>query len=315
MPLEGIGAPRQFGVGTVGFGIENDHQSEIAATIPEHRHGVGLQVRIKTLQNNLRLGPVDEIGAFGAADLPDRVPQTGHAGVLAEFRAPKRVVVRVSLRIDLRTSRGMLPMQAIGRERHGHLVFPEEHLESPGGVGLAVIFEHSRPVRSDLDNVGEFPIILPDVHERFAPRQAIHGNGVANAHHAVVGTVGDRIALLGGCFGDGRVADERTVPALVEAVVAIVQDVGVQVVEPHFPRFVLAEERIARAFGNGRDGQLRVGCICDGAAVQDEAFPAAGRLCTQGSPRPRPQGAQSKHTAHRLQETATIHDDILTSAF
>ena len=60
MPLDAVGTPGEFAMHAV-IGRGEDHEeSEIEARVAEHRHGVGLVLRI-TAQHLHRLGPVHEV--------------------------------------------------------------------------------------------------------------------------------------------------------------------------------------------------------------------------------------------------------------
>ena len=70
---------------------------------------------------------------------------------------------------------------------------------------------------------------------------------------------------------------ERAVPALVDSLVVVVDDVGVEVVEALLPGFVFAEERIGAVLLDGPQGEFRVLGVFHDPSVEQKAPPQALR--------------------------------------
>ena len=82
--------------------------------------------------------------------------------------------------------------------------------------------------------------------------------------------------LLARRFADQGVRDEGVVPASVELLLVIVNDVRVQVVETLLPGLVFAKERIGGMFPDGPHCQADVVFLFEDAAVEQEVAEARG---------------------------------------
>ena len=66
------------------------------------------------------------------------------------------------------------------------------------------------------------------------------------------------------------VNNERAVPALVDLLLVVVEDVGVDVVEALLPRPVLAEQRIGSVLLDGPEGEFRVARVLYDPGIEEQ---------------------------------------------
>ena len=99
---------------------------------------------------------------------------------------------------------------------------------------------------------------------RLVPDNTVPGSRIAYTHLPVVRRpIGFAVSLFQRHTSRGSVHDEGAVPALVQPVLLIIDDIGVEVVETWLPGLVFTKERIILVLPYGADGQFGVARTID----------------------------------------------------
>ena len=255
--------------------VEDGGEAEVEAAGHEHGHGVDLALEAIAAQHLARLGPVEEVRAFTAGLHAHAVaPAAGHDAVKAALFVEVGEVVAVGARVVFRPGDHIAPVFAIRGEVDGHVarlhageVHLGDHLVAAVGVGIVRV-EHDAgavgeggdevvvAIATELDQteVGFFPVD--------AIRAARVGDADAAAGRGAIVAQG-ALRLRGG--GGVLIVPEERVVAAVHALFGIVDDVGIAVVEAHFPgarrvgEEIFGEQRpVFCVLFHGGDAQTRV---------------------------------------------------------
>ena len=135
------------------------------------------------------------------------------------------------------------------REGDGYYFAFEESFVAALRIGIARVLEDARAVRAWPDEIVFLAAVEGDNAEvRLFPPDTVAGDCIADSHlsattrmPALVLKLAAVYAVLFGRIRCALVDDERAVPALVELFIFVVEDVGVEIVEPRLPGLVLFE--------------------------------------------------------------------------
>ncbi len=261
-PLSGIRAPGQLGPHPVSHLVMKGDQPQVHPTMFEHRHGVGLHLPIRALQDHFYRRPVDKVGAFHsgylsnpamiglvlfANDLTVRLaPGPRKGDVSVKLWHPKRVVVGIPGDLACLQPYGLRPVEAVRRKANFDAL--ENGLVAALGVGLVIVPENACAVGASPDQVvGRAAVKLNLPQLGLLPVEAVLGGGVADAHFLILTAFkGGSLAFRHGHALGGIGDDKGAVPALVECLFGVVQDVAIEVVETRLPGVVLYKQRVGR---------------------------------------------------------------------
>ena len=110
--------------------------------------------------------------------------------------------------------------------------------------------------------------VLDQTLFRFVPTDAVYRCGIANPHFLRMLAVELFFALLQRHALRRVRHDERAVPALIETVLFIVDDVGVEVVETSFPGLVFLEQWVGAVLVYRAQRELGIPYILNNAAIE-----------------------------------------------